>query len=368
MPFPSSHPPLPFARLRSYANTISYLTPPAENAGLYKGLKELGELVSSYKGLRDSEARGPPIVNSIVASARQCNLDRDIPDMPAEDFDCRALTLDQRDNLVGKVRSTLPSSHALAEPNTHPPTSPFPNPPSPCPLKQVYQKIMEVESRLLPCGLHTVGVPPTAEEAIATLVNIASLDRPEAGVKALPRILAESIGRDINDIYRGANQGLLAEVELNQKITGAVREAVKAAVDGSTNAEGRVVEVENFFASGVKFLEGLMGIKDNAYKAALTKNGFPNAKDADLEPLFEYLNFCLKQVVADNELGALTDALNGRFTVPGPGGDPIRNPDVLPTGKNMHALDPQSIPTAAAVDCANDVVRKLIERLRVRQS
>jgi hypothetical protein len=29
---------------------------------------------------------------------------------------------------------------------------------------KVYQKIMEIESRLLPCGLHTVGVPPTAEE------------------------------------------------------------------------------------------------------------------------------------------------------------------------------------------------------------
>ncbi|KAI3458755.1 hypothetical protein Pfo_015418 [Paulownia fortunei] len=29
------------AKRRSYANTISYLTPPAENAGLYKGLKQL---------------------------------------------------------------------------------------------------------------------------------------------------------------------------------------------------------------------------------------------------------------------------------------------------------------------------------------
>ena len=29
------------AKRRSYANTISYLTPPAENAGLYKGLKVL---------------------------------------------------------------------------------------------------------------------------------------------------------------------------------------------------------------------------------------------------------------------------------------------------------------------------------------
>ena len=30
------------AKRRSYANTISYLTPPAENAGLYKGLKVFG--------------------------------------------------------------------------------------------------------------------------------------------------------------------------------------------------------------------------------------------------------------------------------------------------------------------------------------
>merc|ERR1711985_88241 len=44
-------------------------------------------------------------------------------------------------------------------------------------------------------------------------------------------------------------------------------------------------------------------------------------------------------------------------------GDPIRNPGVLPTGKNMHALDPQSIPTTAAVECANRVVEKLLERL-----
>ena len=48
--------------------------------------------------------------------------------------------------------------------------------------------------------------------------------------------------------------------------------------------------------------------------------------------------------------------------LPGPGGDPIRNPKVLPTGKNMHALDPQSIPTAAAVKGAKVVVDRLLER------
>ena len=43
---------------------------------------------------------------------------------------------------------------------------------------------------------------------------------------------------------------------------------------------------------------------------------------------------------------------------PGPGGDPIRNPGVLPTGKNIHALDPQAIPTQAAVKSARIVVER----------
>ena len=34
-----------------------------------------------------------------------------------------------------------------------------------------------------------------SEESIATLVNIASLDRPEDGIKSLPRLIAESINR-----------------------------------------------------------------------------------------------------------------------------------------------------------------------------
>ncbi len=54
--------------------------------------------------------------------------------------------------------------------------------------------------------------------------------------------------------------------------------------------------------------------------------------------------------------------LDGQYILPGPGGDPIRNPDVLPTGKNIHALDPQAIPTAAAVKSAKVVVDRLLSR------
>ena len=58
-------------------------------------------------------------------------------------------------------------------------------------------------------------------------------------------------------------------------------------------------------------------------------------------------------------------ALKGGYVEPGPGGDPIRNPSVLPTGKNIHALDPQSIPTQAALKSARVVVERYRQSFRV---
>lgn len=75
---------------------------------------------------------------------------------------------------------------------------------------------MEIESRLLPCGLHVVGSPPTAMEAIATLVNIAEIDRPENDppVKGLPGILARSINRNMEEIYLNNNRVRTANLTL----------------------------------------------------------------------------------------------------------------------------------------------------------
>ncbi|MBN3942193.1 magnesium chelatase subunit H [Nostoc sp. NMS9] len=304
------------AKRRSYAETISYLTPPAENAGLYKGLKELSELIASYQTLKDS-GRGVSIVNSIMDKCRIVNLDKDI-NLP--ETDARDMSADERDNIVGNV----------------------------------YRKLMEIESRLLPCGLHVIGKPPSAEEAIATLVNIASLDRQEEGLQGLPGIIANSIGRNIDDIYQNSDRGILEDVQLLQDITLATRAAVTALVQEQIDAEGRVSLVSrlNFFNMG----------KKEPWVEALHKAGYPKVDGAALKPLFEYLEFCLQQVCADNELGALLRGLEGEYILPGPGGDPIRNPDVLPTGKNIHALDPQSIPTTAAVQSAKIVVDRLLVR------
>lgn len=46
-----------------------------------------------------------------------------------------------------------------------------------------------------------------------------------------------------------------------------------------------------------------------------------------------------------NEMRALLHGLSGRFIPAGPGNDPIRNVDALPTGRNFHGLDNSLIPS-----------------------
>jgi magnesium chelatase subunit H len=61
------------AKRRSYAELISYLTPPIENAGLYKDLSTLKDLVSSYRQSQREEERAR-LFESIEDYSRTLNL------------------------------------------------------------------------------------------------------------------------------------------------------------------------------------------------------------------------------------------------------------------------------------------------------
>jgi magnesium chelatase subunit H len=51
----------------------------------------------------------------------------------------------------------------------------------------------------------------------------------------------------------------------------------------------------------------------------------------------------------DHEIAGLLHALDAGFIRPVPGGDLIRTPSILPTGRNLHGFDPFRIPSAFAV-------------------
>ncbi len=66
------------------------------------------------------------------------------------------------------------------------------------------------------------------------------------------------------------------------------------------------------------------------------------------------------------EITSMLNALNGGFTKPSPAGDPIANPNTLPTGRNMYAVDAEMTPSESAWDkgvrLANNTIALYRER------
>ncbi len=64
----------------------------------------------------------------------------------------------------------------------------------------------------------------------------------------------------------------------------------------------------------------------------------------------------------ETEVKAILHALDGRFVRPAPGGDVLRTPEVLPTGRNLHGFDPFRIPSAFAVKDGAKQAQRLLDR------
>ena len=189
-------------------------------------------------------------------------------------------------------------------------------------------------------------------------MSIAALEREEEGLRSLPGLLAESLGRKIEDIYKGNDDGVLEDVELNRTITEVSRAAVGSMVRSLTGGDGRVNMRENF--GWFLDLISRFGFKlPMPWFRACSAGGFTSVDSTALDTLFTYLRFCLQQICADMEMESLLRALDGEYILPGPGGDPIRNPGVLPSGKNIHALDPQAIPTQGSRGCSKNCCRQI---------
>jgi cobaltochelatase CobN len=61
-----------------------------------------------------------------------------------------------------------------------------------------------------------------------------------------------------------------------------------------------------------------------------------------------------------DESDGLLRALDGRYILPARAGDPVRDPDVYPSGRGMYAFDPRLIPTVAAQVRGSAAADKLI--------
>ncbi|HKO95784.1 MAG TPA: cobaltochelatase subunit CobN [Pyrinomonadaceae bacterium] len=195
-------------------------------------------------------------------------------------------------------------------------------------VMQLYEQLLEVEQRLIPTGLHIFGRAAELTEKADLLRMVASYDRPEQGVHALPKLVADALG--IHDYDLLAHEAPTSEMK--EMIDGVVKEAVQ------------------------RFCEEGPDIAANWLSA---KVGVDIDKSL---PTFSLLASISQQLDSNNEIESLVRALRGEYIEPGPGADIVQNPQVLPTGRNTHAVNPYSVPSQVAFDRARHTAQALLSR------
>jgi len=196
----------------------------------------------------------------------------------------------------------------------------------------LYEQVLEIEERLIPTGLHVFGRVPEDVAQLDMLRMVASFDRPEAGARALPELVAEGLGL-------GSYAALLEASEQTSALL-AKRERVDEIVRAS---------LELFVRAGTE--PALTWLEETA-----------RVKREDAQPLFSLLMRIREQLSTNQELDGLARALRGEYIEPGPGADIVQNPLILPTGRNTHAVNPYTVPSEIAYARAERTVSRLLER------
>jgi magnesium chelatase subunit H len=196
----------------------------------------------------------------------------------------------------------------------------------------LYEQLQEVEQRLIPTGLHVFGrVTDTADRA-DLLRMIASFDRPEAGARALPDLIAEGLAL-------GSYAALIADSKQSEtalraleRVDEVAREAIALCLRAGTDAS-------------------IAWLTQTAHVA-----------QTEVRPIFTLLEKVCGQLQINQELDQLARALRGEYIEPGPGADLVQNPSVLPTGRNTHAVNPYAVPSDLAFARAEPLVKQLLAR------
>jgi len=87
----------------------------------------------------------------------------------------------------------------------------------------------------------------------------------------------------------------------------------------------------------------------------------PTAASADLAKDLEFAAVMRQRLLdTSQEITGLLRALEARYIHPGPGPEPIRNPDSAPGGRDLYALNPEEVPTRPAWELGVQLVDQML--------
>lgn len=300
------------AKRRSSATLISYMVPPLQQAGLYKGLRLLKDSIDSYRERPTIE-----LLEDICMQAAKLEINVEMSD-----------------------GSSL--SPTGAELNGH--TDEY--------VAALAHELIQVEHRMIPLGLHVLGKPTQSDELTDILALVAAFTRPKHPTKRdetlapLPQLIAEGCGWHYESLRDSLKHDPISQ-ERWQQIDLITHEAI------------------NRFMSQLDPHEPATEIDTRAVDQYLADAA--NLKHGQLIHLWHYLADLLARLRMEKEVEGLMHALRGGYISPSPGNDVVRNAAVVPTGRNIHGLDPFNVPTPAAHVAGADLVKEMLAQLTQQQ-
>jgi magnesium chelatase subunit H len=276
------------AKRRGLSTLVSYMVPPLQQAGLYKGLRLLKDTIDNYHDRPSSE-----LLQDIQTQAARLDIAPENAPTP----------------------QTNPEGYIAALNN----------------------ELIQVEHRMIPLGLHVLGQPPENAQLIDILALVAAFTRVPLHngdtLTPLPHWIAQGLGWDYDTIRHTT-----ATDPVSQKCWEFLNDTTREAI-------GYFMNTPDYDA-----------VDTYLHQTA-------NVPLGKLTPLWLYLSGLLAKMLDEQETHGLLSALDGGYIAPSPGNDVVRNAAVVPTGRNIHGLDPFRVPTPAAQDAAAQLVHEMLESL-----
>jgi cobaltochelatase CobN len=177
-------------------------------------------------------------------------------------------------------------------------------------VEDISRELYRMKRRLIPDGLHIMNKKPKKDELNDYLLGVLRIEREYPSILQLT---AENDSKDwktVNDFQK-------------EKIESKARIVINEILEGKT---------PDWLPEGY------------------------------IEVVYEIMN----SIFSSSESDGLLNALDGSYIIPARGGDPIRDPDVYPTGRAMYAFDPRQIPTVTAYSrgktAADLIIKSYLEK------
>ena len=140
-----------------------------------------------------------------------------------------------------------------------------------------------------------------------------------------------------------------------------------AGITAQELAKARQIEADRNAPKGMMAMMMAMGKARKKYSKEEIELALAIAEvERTIKNVGNYKNALLTS--PEEELSSLMNALKGGYTAPTPGGDPIANPNALPTGRNMYAINAEATPTESAWEKGIALAKQTIDTYKQRHN